>query len=146
MRRVCRIRHWHRRGGHSYFLHFVLILRRRNSGTFSSRFQKCPSLSALSIFYFLAMTIFYGTLFCLSQLRCCFPDHIVKDLIFLILSIKYFRARIPSGKPCSKVCGTGSGSRTHTVAHWNLNPARLPIPPYPHKISCKFIILTRKSQ
>ena len=28
--------------------------------------------------------------------------------------------------------GTGSGSRTHTVAHWNLNPARLPIPPYPH--------------
>ena len=28
--------------------------------------------------------------------------------------------------------GTGSGGRTHTVAHWNLNPARLPIPPYPH--------------
>ena len=28
--------------------------------------------------------------------------------------------------------GTGSGSRTHTVAHRNLNPARLPIPPYPH--------------
>ena len=27
--------------------------------------------------------------------------------------------------------GTGSGGRTHTVAHWNLNPARLPIPPYP---------------
>ena len=26
----------------------------------------------------------------------------------------------------------GSGGRTHTVAHRNLNPARLPIPPYPH--------------
>ena len=27
--------------------------------------------------------------------------------------------------------GTGSGGRTHTVAHRNLNPARLSIPPYP---------------
>ena len=35
-------------------------------------------------------------------------------------------------KKVRMLLGTGSGTRTHTVAHWNLNPARLPIPPYPH--------------
>ena len=28
--------------------------------------------------------------------------------------------------------GTGNKTRTCTVAHWNLNPTCLPIPPYPH--------------
>ena len=30
------------------------------------------------------------------------------------------------------VFGTGNKTRTCTVAHWNLNPTCLPIPPYPH--------------
>ena len=32
--------------------------------------------------------------------------------------------------------GADEGIRTHTVAHRNLKPARLPVPPHPH-ISCK---------
>ena len=37
------------------------------------------------------------------------------------------RCPAPSG-------GADGGSRTPTVAHWILNPARLPVPPHPHMI------------
>ena len=42
--------------------------------------------------------------------------------------------------------GTGSGGRTHTVAHRNLNPARLPIPPYPLIQFCSILIWDRDIQ
>ena len=42
--------------------------------------------------------------------------------------------------------GTGSGGRTHTVAHRNLNPARLPIPPYPLIQFCSILIWDRDFQ
>ena|GEM_PF-3994231 len=34
--------------------------------------------------------------------------------------------------PCAVGTGADNRSRTYTVSRWNLNPVRLPVPPYPH--------------
>ena len=62
----------------------------------------------------------------------------VFDIYALLLKLGYCIKTVnPNPSPIRKrfgfiLFGADNRSRTCTLAHWNLNPACLPIPPYPH--------------
>ena len=68
---------------------------------------------------------------CQVKQRCC-----CEVLCFAQSEVKRAtrRASMKTTDSCSNLSfsGTGSRTRTCTIAHWNLNPTCLPIPPYPH--------------